>query len=99
MIRVNDDYVIEIDSLNYTVKRDLHKKTLKKDKSTGEEVETDLLKTVGHYNNLSSAIKGVISDMNRLKLSSGVHELQEAVNIVLENNRRVSELLEKALEV
>jgi putative transposon-encoded protein len=99
MIKVNDDYIIEIDAFNYTVKRDLHKKTLKKDKILDEEIEVNLYRTVGYYGDLTSAIKGVITDMNRLKLSSGVHTLKEAVDIVLENNRRVSDLLEKALEV
>lgn len=97
MIKVNENYIIDIDSCNYTVKRDLHRK-----KSTiinGETVEVDDFATVGYYGSLVSAVKGVIDNMNRRKLRDGVHTLEEAVAIVLENNNRVSELLEKALEV
>ena len=32
MVRVDKDYIIEIDSLNYTVKRDLHRKTFALDR-------------------------------------------------------------------
>jgi hypothetical protein len=99
MIRVNEDYIIEIDNLNYTVKRDHHKKTSRKDLLTGEYVEADYYSNVGFYENLTSAVKGVIADMNKRRLRDGVHTLEEAVAIVLENNNKVAELLEKALEV
>lgn len=97
MIRVNENYIIDIDSYEYTVKRDLHRKRTVKIK--GEEVEVDDFATVGHYGSLGSAVKGVIDNMNRCKLREGIHTLEEAVAIVLENNNKVAELLEKALEV
>ena len=99
MVRVSKDYVIEIDSLNYTVKRDTHRKTIKKDIVTGKEIETDLFTTVGYFSDLTGAIKGVIHDMNSRALSDGVHTLEEALKTVIENNRTFSELLEKALEL
>ena len=99
MIRVNDDYIIEVDSLNYTVKRDAHKTRVTVDKDTGEETENNVFVTVGYYKNFASAIESVIGDMNRRQLSEGVHSLKESLNIILENNKRFSELLEKALEV
>lgn len=97
MIRVNENYIIDIDSYEYTVKRDLHRK--KTAKINGETVEVDDFATVGHYSSLTSAVKGVIANMNRCKLRDGVHTLEEAIAIVLENNNKVAELLEKALEV
>jgi hypothetical protein len=99
MIRVNEDYIIEIDNFNYTAKRDTHRTTLVKDKATGNESEVPLYNTVGHYSNLTGAIKGIITDMNSRKLRDGMHSLEEAIAIVVENNNRVSELLERALEV
>lgn len=99
MIRVNEDYVIEIDSFNYTVKRDLHRTTVKVDPITLKETEVDSYRVVGYFCKLPGAIKGVIEDMNKRELSSGVHELEEAISIVLENNKKVSDLLERVLEV
>jgi len=99
MIKVNENYIIDIDSYEYTVKRDLHRKKNVKSQTTGEIVEVDDYATVGHYGSLVSAVKGVIANMNRCKLREGVYTLEEAVAIVLENNNKVSELLEKALEV
>lgn len=99
MVRVDKDYIIEIDSLNYTVKRDLHRTTFALDRKTGKEEEISLFHTVGHFSDFTSAIKGVIHDKNSLALKKGVHTLEEAVAIVIENNKHISELLEKALEV
>lgn len=99
MIRVNKDYVIEIDSFNYTAKRDLHRKGVRKDRLYGTEVEVDQFTTVGYYGDLTGAIKGIIRDMNNRRLTDGEHTLEEALSIILENNKKVSDLLEKVLEV
>ena len=98
MIRVNDDYIIEVDYFNYTPKRDLHKTTTRTDKKTGEVITENSYATIGHYCNLTGAIKGIIGDMNRRELSEGVIELSEAVNLVIANNQKVASLL-KSLEV
>ena len=99
MIRVNDDYVIEIDAFNYTAKRDLHRTTKKTDLITGEVTEVPSYSSIGYYSGLTEAIKGIIKDMNRRKLSKKTYSLEEAVKIVLENNKQVSELLQRALEI
>lgn len=99
MIRLNDDYLIEIDSCNYTVKRDLHRIRVKIDKVTGEESRTPDYSTVGYFGTLPGAIKGVIEDMNRTHLKNGEHDLQEALAVILENNRKFSQLMERVLEV
>ena len=99
MIRVNDDYIIEVDSFNYTVKRDTHKKRVVKDKITLKEKEIILYSEVGYFDDLTGAIKSIIDDMNKRDLSRRTVSLSEAVEIVLKNNCQVSDLLEKALEV
>lgn len=99
MVRVNEDYIIEVDPLNYTVMRDAHRKTTRVNKSTGESVEVDAFTTVGYYGNLAEAIKGVIKDMNAKALKDGVHTLKEALEIVVNNNNRFYELLEKVLSI
>ena len=96
MVRVNDDYVIQIDNYNYSVMRDAHRKTTRKERN-GETVEIDAYVTVGHYSGLPGAIRGVIKDMNKRELSDGIHTLQEAIDIVVNNNNRFNELLENAL--
>ena len=99
MIQINDDYIVQIDALNYTVMRDAHRKTTRKDTKTGETVEVEAYITVGYYSNLEEAIKGVIKDMNARALQAGTHTLKEALEIVVENNNRFTELLEKALKI
>jgi len=99
MIRVNDDYIIDVDPHNYIVKRDLHKVKVTVDDETGEEkTRTPQFYTVGYFGDVPSAVKGIIRDMNRLELSEGVHSLTEAVNIVQENNKQLYDLLNRAFE-
>lgn len=95
MVKVNDDYIIEVDSLNYTVKRDEHRTREEKVKDSDEVKVVPVFTIVGYYGDLAPAIQGVIKDMNRRELGSGTHALQEAVDIVLKNNRRVTELLDE----
>lgn len=95
MVKVNDDYIIEIDSLNYTVKRDEHKTREEKVKGSDEVKIVPVFTTVGYFYDLATSIQGVIKDMNRRDLGEGTHSLHEAIDIVLKNNRKVTELLEK----
>ena len=78
MIRVNNDYVIEVDPLNFTVKLDGHKKTV--NQKTGEE--SDVFYTVGHYTKLSGALSGCLRDMQARKLMEGEYDLKEAIKVV-----------------
>lgn len=98
MIRVNNDYVIDIEDDNYVVKFDRHC-TVERKTKTGAIERKHYYSVIDYCPSLTSAIKKVIADMNRRELSNGVHTLEEALEIVIKNNRQVSELLEKALEV
>lgn len=89
MIRVNEDYVIEVDRYEYAVKIDKHRQ--------GKNGE-DVYETIGHYSSLENAIKGVLEAMNKKALGEGVHTLEEALAIIGENNERFAELLEKAVQ-
>ena len=99
MVQINDDYIVQIDSLNYTVMRDAHRTTTRKDSKTGEVSEVEVFITIGYYSDLEGAIKGVIKDMNARALQDGTHTLIEAFEIVIKNNNKFSELLEKALKI
>ena len=84
MIRVDNDYYIDVDEQCYTVKIDTHKTDKK-----GNEVYV----IVGYYKNLQNAIKGVIDYQNKKKLKSENYDLKEALKMVLDNNTRFEKLL------
>ena len=90
MIRVDNDYYIDVDEQCYTVKIDTHKTDKK-----GNEVYV----IVGYYKNLQNAIKGVIDYQNKKKLKSENYDLKEALKIVLDNNTRFEKLLKSVLEI
>lgn len=98
MIRVNDDYIIDVDPHNYIVKRDLHKERVTVNDKTGEETRTPSYYTVGYFGDLPSAVRGIIRDMNRQGLSEGTFSLTEAVKMVQDNNKRFYDLLDRAFE-
>ena len=55
MIKVDENYYIDVDDNCYTVKIDMHKQDKK-----GSQIYT----TEGYYGNLEGALKGVIKSMN-----------------------------------
>lgn len=88
MIRVNENYVIDVDERCYTVKFDKHKT----DKNGNA-----IYDVCGYYGNLEGAIKGVIKSMNSKMLSEGIHTLEQALNIVTTNNKQFEAMLEKVV--
>lgn len=90
MIRVDNDYYIDVDEQCYTVKIDTHKTDKK-----GNEIYV----IVGYYKNLQNAIKGVIDYQNKKKLKSENYDLKEALKIVLDNNTRFEKLLKSVVEI
>ena len=89
MIRVNDDYVIDVDSMCYTTKIDKHK-TDKKGNPVYE--------VVGYYKDLDGAILAVVKSMNRRKLSEGVHDLKTALGIIRASNEQFEKLLREVVK-
>ena len=89
MIRVNDDYVIDVDSMCYTTKIDKHK-TDKKGNPVYE--------VVGYYKDLDGAILAVVKSMNRKELSDGVYELKEALEIIQASNEQFETLLKEVVK-
>lgn len=97
MIRVNDDYIIDIDPHNYIPKRDLHREKVSIDKN-GEEIRVPQFDTVGYFGDLAGAVRGIIRDINRRDLDTGTHDLEEAIKIVRSNNDTFYDLLDRALK-
>lgn len=92
MIRVNDDYVIELQKMNYIVKEDKHKKVLD---DNGKEV--DLYKVCGYYTSLESALEGVKKSMSFAALENGEYSLEEAITKIREINDAFVSCFEKAV--
>ena len=59
MIRINEDWVVDVDEYNYTLKQDLHKKTPRKNKN-GTVEEIDAYKVRGYYSNLSCVLNRLL---------------------------------------
>lgn len=86
MIRVNDKYVIEVDTC-YTAQID----TKKKDKE-GKPIR----KTIGYFTNLSNAIKGIAENEVGEVLADGEYSLKDAiaeVKAIYEKFNHVFELI------
>lgn len=93
MIRVNNDYVIDVDPYNFTVKFDRHRKYL--NEKTG--IETDVYDTVGHYSTLEAALEGCLKDMQVRKLADGEISLTKALKAVRDTTRRFTDTMNRVL--
>lgn len=89
MIRVTDDFVIDVTVHGYNVMLDKHKVNKK-----GESV----YETLGCHGNLKAALGSVLKHLNRMKLSEGTHSLKEAIEIVTRNHELLQEILKEVKE-
>lgn len=92
MIRVNDDYVIEVDTMNYVAKEDKHKTRVDKN---GEE--KDAYRTVGYYGTLKGALVGIKEDMFKSKAVSGEISLENALKELKSIDKEFIETFNKVL--
>lgn len=91
MIRINNDYVIDVSDLEYTLQIDTHTTTYNKK----SEKEYPVYKTVGHYTTLASALNGARLDMRRKMLADGEYTLKEAIDKVLELDDEFTRMMER----
>lgn len=89
MVRVNDDYVVIVDALNYTSCRDCHKTDKK---------GNPLYKIIGYHSNLEQAVKRVVEDMKARALEADTYSLQEALEIIRQSNKAFTDMLKEVLE-
>ena len=82
MIRINDDWIIDIDKYNYTLRRDMH--TTRTVKKNGEKVEENVYTTVGHYSSIDKALENLGKEVIRYKLMSAEYDLKTAVEVIRE---------------
>lgn len=88
MIKLDNDYMIDVDSYNYTLIRDKHKKD-NKGKS--------LTAAVGYYGNLSGCLKRYAELIAINQLQNGDFSLEEAIKIIDESNNKLIDMLNKRL--
>lgn len=89
MIKLIDGYVIDVDPLNYTLKKD----TGKKDKKGNP-----IYRTFTYHGSVKQAIQACIDLIQRDKLSSDTFTLVEAINILNAAQNRFEQLLQKVIK-
>lgn len=96
MIKLFDNWIIEIDSRNYVLAQ-VTGTTMLKTKDGGT-VETDVKKYYGFYPGISEALSALGKELSREKLMDGVYTLTEALRAIRESNQQVADLLEQVKE-
>ena len=94
MIRVNEDWVIMVDSLNYTPVRDLHRTKKVYQEDGTEKIEPVYGKTIGYYTDLAGAVKAIARAEYKDALSGRETPLNEAVKTMQETVDRFEKILE-----
>ena len=88
MIRVNDDYVILVDPLNYTPCRDPH---------SVDKKGNPVYKSIGYYSTLEQALRGVVDDMNSRAFEQNTYSLKEALEVIKQSNKVFTDLMREIL--
>lgn len=89
MIRVDENYIIEVDERCYAVKIDMHKE---------DKNGNPIYKPVGYYGDIEGAIKGIIKSKVNKSLSEEIHTLESALKCVVDTSKEFGELLKKVIE-
>lgn len=84
MVKLTDDYFVDVNGTTYTLMLDKHKV----DKNGKPETEA-----VGYYMSLASAVKAAADDRIGHKLANGSYNLAEAVKLIQEITAEFSSLL------
>lgn len=92
MIRINKDYGIDIDGLNYTLLK--FGVAGPKSKHPGEETKT----TMGYYSSIESVLTAAIKLMEMDVLGEGEYSLTAALKKIVEIREGFGGLLKKVLE-
>ncbi len=83
MIRINDDWIVDVDDYQYILKQDMHRTTSRKQKN-GTVNDDEVYITRGYFGTLDKALERLGEEMVREKLKAGSPSLQEAVHTIRE---------------
>ena len=100
MIRVNDNWVISVDSmnLNYTPMKDLHRTKKEYQEDGTEKIVPQYGTPLGYYTSLSGAVKAIARVEYIDALSGRETPLNEAIKIMQETVDRFEKILEEIPE-
>ena len=98
MIRVNDDWVIDVDSLNYMPKRDMHRDKVVRRKDGSETVVHDYRGEYGYYTTLKGALRAIARIEYKNALTGSETALTDAIKLMDETVKRFENLLEEIKE-
>ena len=91
MIRINDDWVVDVDQYNYILKKDMHRE----EKSRDGKGMVPVYNTVGYYGSLRKALDALGGEIIRDKLRGGSRTLCEAVQAIRECEAEWKRLVEE----
>ena len=94
MIRVSDDWIIEVEPLCYTLKKDLHKTVKAKDGKT----MVPAYKTIGYFSSPDKALNRLGEEIIRDKLSKPLRGLGEVAEAIREARDEWHELVQLVTE-
>lgn len=89
MIRINEDYLIDCDEVQYILKQDLHKTETKNGK------ESPVVKSLGYYSTLENALRGYIGILTRRRHSSVEMSVYDALRVIGEEREALERLLKR----
>ena len=93
MIKLFDNWIIEVDAMNYSLAEYVGERT-RIDKKGNERTET-VIERYGYYRSLSEAIKALRDRIIRLRLQNSALSLSEALRAIREEDDRINELLSR----
>ena len=97
MIRINDDWIVDVDDNNYILKKDLHCVRIRKNKD-GTFTEGNGYSTIGYFSTLDKALDRLGEEMVRNGLKDASHTLETAVQTIRECRNEWRKLTKKILE-
>jgi len=90
MIRIDDDWVIDVDENNYILKKDLHSEKKRKDGTVEHN-----WKVIGYYSSPDKALKRFGEEIIRNRLRGAEMGLPEAVRAIRESMKEWSQMVER----
>ena len=88
MIRIDENYTIDVDKYNYILIKDEHRLNKK-----GEMV----FKTIGYYPSLEAAVSACAEQYDRDELSAYEYTLHEAVELIRQTRAKFENILKGVL--
>ena len=89
MIRINEDYIIDCDEVQYILKQDRHKTEINAGK------ERPVMDNLGYYSTLENALRGYIGVLTRKRHASVEMSVYDALRVIGEEREALERLLKR----